>query len=139
MPDASPGTHATSRLHAVSPVCKSLLSGRNIHIYCIGLPVYFQVFRCKNCKLPVVTAAMDYAGVVIVRKAVELLPELISMRRARAALMRRLRRLPVAPIRTTDQQTRKIGRFADTRLTAAPSPARSTPSADSRGAAADPP
>ena len=38
---------------------------------------------------------MDYAGGVIVRKAVELLPELMSMRRARAALMRRLRRLSV--------------------------------------------
>lgn len=95
MPDAAPGTRVTSRLYTASPVCKSLLSGRNIHIYCIGLPVYFQVFRCKNCKLPAGTAAMDYAGVVIIRKAVELLPELISMRCARAALMRRLRRLPV--------------------------------------------
>ena len=114
MPDAAPGTHVTSRLHAASPVCESLLSGRNIHVYCIGLPVYFQVFRCKNCKLPVGTAAMGYAGVIIVRKAVELLPELISMRRARAALMRRLRRLPVAqyarqisrPSRSADLQIR---------------------------------
>lgn len=65
MPDAAPGTRVTSRLHAASPVCKSLLSGRNIHIYCIGLSVYFQVFRCKNCKLPAGTAAMDSAGVVI--------------------------------------------------------------------------
>ena len=92
MPVVAPDTRVTSRLHAASPVCKSLLSGRNIHIYCIGLPVCFQVFRCKNCKLPVGTAAMDYAGSVAARGS---------------------------------------------RLTAAPSPARSTSSADLQGVSAD--